>query len=110
MYSILLNEVGYPGIAKDNWGIDKDVIKAYISETSDSDKKLLNAYNYFNNSIEPGVYMPINRNGEKYSGPFSLDGYHKNGKNYIPKDNYHALLHKGEMVLDSEAAPKSVPV
>lgn len=34
----------------------------------------------------------------------SLDGYHKNGKNYISKDNYHALLHKGEMVLDSEAA------
>lgn len=34
----------------------------------------------------------------------NLDGYHKAGKNYIPKDNYHALLHKGEMVLDSEAA------
>lgn len=32
------------------------------------------------------------------------EGYHKAGKNYIPKDNYKALLHKGEMVLNEKEA------
>lgn len=30
--------------------------------------------------------------------------YHKAGKNYIPRDNYKALLHKGEMVLNAREA------
>lgn len=32
------------------------------------------------------------------------DGYHMAGKYYIPKDNYKALLHKGEMVLNAREA------
>ncbi len=30
--------------------------------------------------------------------------YHKAGLNYVPKDNYKALLHKGEMVLNADEA------
>ena len=33
-----------------------------------------------------------------------IDGYHKGGKNLVPRDNYRALLHKGEMVLNKRQA------
>ena len=35
---------------------------------------------------------------------FSSEGYHLAGKDYIPRDNYRALLHKGEMVLNAREA------
>ncbi len=33
-----------------------------------------------------------------------IDGYHKAGLAYVPKENYKALLHQGEMVLNKEDA------
>ena len=34
----------------------------------------------------------------------NIDGYHKAGLAYVPKENYRALLHQGEMVLNKEDA------
>lgn len=36
----------------------------------------------------------------------NIDGYHKNGLNWVPRDNYQALLHKGEMVLNEREADR----
>ena len=41
---------------------------------------------------------------KNFSVDTNLDGYHKNGKDYIPRDGYHAILHKGEMVLNEREA------
>ena len=69
--------------------------------TEDSVNKA--ASNFINAGWYP--YTDNNKGRMKSFGlDTSLDGYHKAGKDYIPKDNYKALLHKGEMVLDSEAA------
>lgn len=42
--------------------------------------------------------------GRMTSFSLNVDGYHLAGKDYIPKDNYRALLHKGEMVLNAKDA------
>lgn len=36
----------------------------------------------------------------------NIDGYHKNGLDWVPRDNYQALLHKGEMVLNEKEADR----
>ena len=37
-------------------------------------------------------------------GGFNVDGSHKTGLDYVPYDNYIAVLHKGEMVLPADDA------
>ena len=53
-------------------------------------------------------YSDINDMYKKfYSGDSELEkisGYHKAGLNWVPKDNYRALLHKGEMILPEDEA------
>ena len=37
-------------------------------------------------------------------GGFNVDGSHKTGLDYVPYDDYVAVLHKGEMVLPADDA------
>ena len=104
-YAIMLNEVGMSDLSNSLLKISKSDIKTYMNNTMNSDSLIKSALKYYENNIGYGVYLPVDYEGNPINlSNISLDGYHKNGKNYIPKDNYHALLHKGEMVLDSEAA------
>lgn len=56
-------------------------------------------------------FYPRTSGGNFYAYPSAndidtkiLDGYHKAGLAYVPKENYRALLHQGEMVLNKEDA------
>lgn len=65
--------------------------------------------NYINkkaNEILKAGWLPYTDNKGGRMREFSLDlsGYHKAGLDYVPKDNYKALLHKGEMVLNEREA------
>lgn len=57
-------------------------------------------------------WAPSDRNKNKVTADIdwnsyvSTEGYHKAGKDYIPRDNYRALLHKGEMVLNADEAAR----
>jgi murein DD-endopeptidase MepM/ murein hydrolase activator NlpD len=52
-----------------------------------------------------GGYSFYNDDGSRFKS-FNLDlnGYKKNGLVYVPKDNYKALLHQGEMILTADEA------
>ena len=57
------------------------------------------------NSIINAGYKPYYNNDSRMeSANLSLDGYKMNGIDWVPKDNYRALLHKGEMVLTADEA------
>lgn len=106
MYSIMLNQVGTPTVAQDLFGISKADIKKYLNNEPNADAKIMSAYNTFMNAnnIFGGARPPISYDGEIFNGNLNLSGYHKNGLDYVPKDNYKALLHKGEMVLTAKEA------
>lgn len=101
------------GLAFNGWMTDKEGIKSYLESAGITDASqlskfyaLLNAYDaYF--MLNDGSFLGYPNSKEQLSdiaNEFGLDGYHKNGKNYIPRDNYRALLHKGEMVLNEREA------
>ena len=112
MYAILMNEIGTPNVAKDLFGIDRTAIRNYLNNEPNAENKILNAYNNFaKNStgfdrIFGGSASPISYDGNflNLNNGLNLSGYHKAGLDYVPKDNYKALLHKGEMVLNEREA------
>lgn len=60
---------------------------------------------YAQGLIDAGWQPRTDSNGGKMkSFSLNLDGYKKNGLYWVPKDNYKALLHKGEMVLTEKQA------
>ena len=66
---------------------DKDIVREWAIELQDS-------------------LMYIRGYDKKIIDPYSIDwsNYHKAGLNWVPRDNYKALLHKGEMVLPENEA------
>lgn len=58
-----------------------------------------------NNILQAG-WKPYldNKGGRMNEFKLDISGYHKNGLDYVPRDNYKALLHKGEMVLNAKEA------
>lgn len=74
------------GILKDSGWTDEDLNKSAAS-------------------IISAGWKPYYSDGKRMdSVSLSLDGYKKNGLDYVPKDNYKALLHKGEMILTADEA------
>lgn len=66
---------------------DKDIVRWWAIELQDS-------------------LMYVRGYDKKIIDPYSIDwaNYHKAGLNWVPRDNYKALLHKGEMVLPENEA------
>lgn len=59
--------------------------------------------------IAKGWYPYLDNNKSRmknftFDGSLYTDGYHKAGLSYVPKENYRAILHKGEMVLSADEA------
>ena len=107
VWGLLLMSAGRVG------DVDDPTLKSLISNKSDLAKYMQErgwGKTYLNN-IAKDIKPKPNRS-EKEDQTYidwdrlALDGYHLNGKNYIPKDNYRALLHKGEMVLSAEEAKR----
>ena len=73
----------------------KDIVSKYNSlSNSEKDK----VRNFALNDEDLSKLAGLNINSIDWSN------YHKAGLHYVPKDNYKALLHKGEMVLSKEEA------
>lgn len=101
---LLLMSAGRQSDIPDLSGISKEDITALMKSKGWSKSLMDTTVNAF-----PGTFTYPNRaTNENQSfinwSSLNLEGYHKAGKNYIPKDNYHALLHKGEMVLNAKQA------
>lgn len=73
----------------------KDIVSEYNS-LSDSEKKRVKQF--VQNDSDLSGLAGLNINSIDWSN------YHKAGLRYVPRDNYKALLHKGEMVLSEEEA------
>lgn len=64
------------------------------------------------NKILSAGWKPYSTDGRMESFNFdpskvgleNTEGYHKAGLNWVPRDNYRALLHKGEMILNAREA------
>lgn len=105
MYTVLMNNAGTPSVAKSLFGLSKDDVKKYMKNEPNAESKLRQAFSSFDDIFIDnwGAKWPRDYDGNELKS-LSLDGYHLAGKNYIPKDNYRALLHKGEMVLNAKDA------
>ena len=95
------------------WQNTKEGIKSYMQEAGLTSTEqiskiyaLLDAYDsYF--MFKDGEFLGYPNNKEQLQNmiaDFSLDGYHLAGLDRVPKDNYRALLHKDEMVLNKSDA------
>lgn len=105
MYTVLMNNAGTPGVAQSLFGLSKDDVKKYLKNESNAESKLKTAFNKYDTVFIDnwGAKWPRDYDGHEYNS-LDLSGYHKAGKDYIPRDNYRALLHKGEMVLNAQEA------
>lgn len=57
-------------------------------------------------SIASKASLPTKSFGSTGLGPIRADGSHASGLNYVPKNNYRAILHPGEMVLTRKTSDK----
>lgn len=80
---------------KDNiiWNYIDSFLKAGYHPYKDNNRGRISSFEDFYNS-----YQSKNGNNE------DTEGYHKAGLERVPKDNYRALLHKNEMVLNERDA------
>lgn len=80
---------------KDNiiWNYIDSFLKAGYHPYKDNSRGRISSFEDFYNS-----YQSKNKNSE------DTEGYHKAGLERVPKDNYRALLHKNEMVLNEKDA------
>ena len=106
LYTLIMDKVGTPLVARDLFGLDRNALKKYIKYTPLVESKFKRAFNLLHNMTDSlnFIGMPIDYNGRDFDGNLSLDGYHKAGLDRVPKENYKALLHKDEMVLSKEEA------
>ena len=97
------------------YGISSDDVKSWIAQKFKEDPSYLGElFTYWMNSgdlawLSSAEKDKINMNAYDeyvYKALNSTDtnGYNKNGLDWVPKDNYKALLHKGEMVLTADEA------
>ena len=61
------------------------------------------AKEFFKNPIQ-GTVNIVKKGASLLTGKSGIDGTHATGLNYVPKDNYVANLHQGEMVLTRRAS------
>lgn len=114
-YALALDDVNQFSVAKDLFNIDAksivnwlndEQLKGTLTQTLQDGVNLLakndlypvgNNRQWWDGSIELNNWFDTN------TGQF-IEGYHKAGLERVPKDNYRALLHKNEMVLNEKDA------
>lgn len=103
-WGLLLMSAGRQSDIPEFSSMTPDEIKATMSHYGFT-KEYLNAVvsSFGGTMTKPNKSKGENQEYIDWSG-IGLDGYKKNGLDYVHKDNYKALLHKGEMVLTAEEA------
>ena len=77
------------------WGTVNNILKAGWHPYKDNNDGKLKTYDEFTN---------LWNSNNNYGPDEAWEGYHKAGLDRVPKDNYKALLHKDEMVLNEREA------
>lgn len=77
------------------WGTVNNILKAGWHPYKDNNDGKLKTYDEFTN---------LWNSNNNYGPDEAWEGYHKAGLDRVPRDNYRALLHKNEMVLNEEEA------
>lgn len=94
------------GVISDIDGWSSSDIKDAFKSIYDSDEdaanwvKKITEWGQFKN---PQMSTDFGKNME-YKVPTNFDNYHRQGLDYVPEDNYPALLHQGEAVLTASTA------
>ena len=88
-------------LSSGKWNYSKDLIDYYANFIVNDWKK--GPYKS-KNQRQPSINWDLYEITEPNPSQNAEDGYHKAGLNRVPKDNYRALLHKNEMVLNQEEA------
>lgn len=96
-FAYLLDEVGSLDSLE---GVQQSFLKEYVKNgdfvANDIQGKI--------NALISSGWAPSGYNMEKATGLNTIDRYLMNGLNWVPKDNFIAQLHKGEMVLNRREA------
>lgn len=107
-YAFLLDAVNSLKSFSD-YGVTEQSLKDYLSKEDPNEVAFTKAL--AKTMIEEDHWVPSGRDGKKATSidwskyeNTSADGYHKAGLDKVPKDNYRALLHKNEMVLNEDEA------
>ena len=77
------------------WGTVNNILKAGWHPYKDNNDGKLKTYDEFTN---------LWNSNNNYGPDEAWEGYHKAGLDRVPKDNYKALLHKDEMILNEKDA------
>ena len=80
--------------------INHDDLKSYVNSGEFDQEHINNIANDIVNNWKKGPY----KSKEERQNYIDWDHYHKAGLDRVPRDNYRALLHKNEMVLNEEEA------
>lgn len=80
--------------------INHDDLKSYVNSSEFDQEHINNVANDIVNNWKKGPY----KSKEERQNYIDWDHYHKAGLDRVPRDNYRALLHKNEMVLNEEEA------
>lgn len=104
-YAFLLNEIhSLKSLSEE--GFTEDSLRNYLENEDPSEVQLTKSL--VNEMISSGTYLPSGRKGEKPTSvnwdKYYTNGYHLAGLDRVPKDNYRALLHKDEMILNKSQA------
>ena len=88
----------------DGWSTDsiKDAFKS-IYENDEDAANWVNKIKEWGQFKNPQMSTDFGKNME-YIVPSNFDNYHRQGLDYVPEDNYPALLHQGEAVLTASTA------
>ena len=88
----------------DGWSTDsiKDAFKS-IYENDEDAANWVNKIKEWGQFKNPQMSTDFGKNME-YVVPSNFDNYHRQGLDYVPEDNYPALLHQGEAVLTASTA------
>lgn len=110
-YAMALDRVGQFNVAKTLFNIDGQSVANWLNNEA-SNESLQKALDTL---VQQDLY-PVGNGRKWWDGTINLwdwydkeaeqyvAGYHKAGLDRVPRDNYRALLHKNEMVLNEEEA------
>lgn len=114
-YALALDDVNQFSVAKDLFNIDAKSIVNWLNDEQSKGTLTQTLQDGVNLLAKNDLY-PVGNNRQWWDGSIELnnwfdtntgqfiEGYHKAGLERVPKDNYRALLHKNEMVLNEKDA------
>lgn len=117
IWGLMMNQLGYFDSFQE--GMKKAGLGDWSKSKPEDLAALLVENNWTKNNVESrgnsmisAGWKPYSSNGRMETFNFdpskvgleNTEGYHKAGLDWVPRDNYKALLHKGEMILNEREA------